>query len=472
MGTMLSDQGPQITIPRDIMIVELLALQNNVWKRHMNLAAGNAQAAAGMPGQGGQMAVMGQSVVGVAHLYQLDVIKELSKIVKINVKVCSSAGSIYLHQLSVIFQELLSLYRLYGEKVKEAVDTHGVIAVRWTDYKAMRHLKSDILELLTAAIECSGETGPTSIEIFKSTFFPGMMTDILTDYKLSPPSARDSKVLSLFAQALTTFKESMSGQLGEILETVLEKTLEMITQNMLDYPEHRIHFFNFLRQANLHCFYALFSIPPNYQRLVIDSIVWAFKHTERNISETGLEILNELLHNVSNAAANNGDGSSFAQGFFGAFFLPLMQDVFGVLTDRLHKSGFVLQASILMQLFHSVQCGRIQVPLHSLGPQVDNVTFLKDHLCGLLLQTFPNCTKTQVQAFTRGLFDLQMDINAFKQHLRDFLITIKEFATEDNSDLFLEEEQAKLDMKRKEEYAYLASVPGMIKPSERSEDDD
>jgi exportin-1 len=91
--------------------------------------------------------------------------------------------------------------------------------------------------------------------------------------------------------------------------------------------EHRIGFFNFLHEANQHCFYALFSIPPQLQKLVIDSIVWAIKHTERNISETGLEILLALLQNVSGNQA-------IAQQFYVTFLLPLLQDVFGVLTDR------------------------------------------------------------------------------------------------------------------------------------------
>ena len=53
-------------------------------------------------------------------------------------------------------------------------------------------------------------------------------------------------------------------------------------------------FFNFVPSLNLcvtkainqHCFPALFNIPPEHQKLVIDSVVWAMKHTERNISDT------------------------------------------------------------------------------------------------------------------------------------------------------------------------------------------
>ena len=50
-----------------------------------------------------------------------------------------------------------------------------------------------------------------------------------------------------------------------------------------DFPEHRLKFFRFLKAVNTHCFGTLFEIPPEHQKLVVDSVVWAFKHTERNI---------------------------------------------------------------------------------------------------------------------------------------------------------------------------------------------
>jgi exportin-1 len=75
---------------------------------------------------------------------------------------------------------------------------------------------------------------------------PGIMSEVLADYRLSPPAARDSKVLSLFATAVTALKEFISPEIPKIMDAIFEKTLEMITTNMLDYPEHRIASFTFL----------------------------------------------------------------------------------------------------------------------------------------------------------------------------------------------------------------------------------
>jgi exportin-1 len=222
---------------------------------------------------------------------------------------------------------------------------------------------------------------------------------------------------------------------------------------MEDHPEHRTAFFTFLRVANAYCFYGLFSIPAPHQKLVVESIIWAVKHTERNISETGLEILMELLQNVSN-------NPSVAQSFYASFLVSLIQDILGVLTDRLHKSGFKLQASVLKHLAQVAQTGQVTAPLHAI-PGVDNATFLREHINNLLNEAFPNLGRPQVSSFVRGLFDVSMDLLTFKQHLRDFLIAVKEFAGEDNSELFTEETELERAELLRAQQAYMASVPGL-----------
>jgi exportin-1 len=434
VGTMLSDQGPAIFLARDQVMFRLMESTNTIWQGHMARAASSA----------------------ATSLLESDTLKELSRILKINAKVCTAAGAVYLHQLGVIFRDMLNVYRYYGEQIVAAVAAQGPIAVRHTQVKLLRGVKGDILDVFTAAVEVCAENREQDAnghEIFLANFMPGILEDILRDYQLAPPAARDSKVLSFFAAAIGTLKDSMSAHVPAIMEAVFEKTLEIITKNMEDHPEHRAAFFTFLRVANAHCFYGLFSIPAPHQKMVVESIIWAVKHTERNISETGLEILMELLQNVSN-------NPSVAQSFYASFLVSLIQDIFGVLTDRLHKSGFKLQASVLKHLAQVAQTGQVVAPLHSI-PGVDNATFLREHISNLLNEAFPNLGRPQVSNFVRGLFDVSMDLMAFKQHLRDFLIAVKEFAGEDNSELFTEElEMEKAEILRAQQ-AYMASVPGL-----------
>jgi exportin-1 len=81
-------------------------------------------------------------------------------------------------------------------------------------------------------------------------------------------------------------------------------------------------------------------------------------------------------------------------------------------------------------------------------------------------------TTTQIARFVEGLFDVSKDLNMFKELLRDFLITVKEFESEDNSELYLEEAEARLEISRQEQMLYRASVPGLLKPDEVEVDPD
>lgn len=300
-----------------------------------------------------------------------------------------------------------------------------------------------------------------------------MLNEVLNDYKLSPSAARDAHVLTLFATIVKVYKDlpETSQEVPRIMDAIFQATLELITTNMSDHPEHRSAFFLFLRNANEYCFYGLFSIPTSHQKLIVDSIVWAIKHTERSITETGLEILLELIQKVSNPS-----NKSFADTFYQSFYMILMHEILAIMTDRLHKSGFKLQVTILMHLFYVVQIGNLQSTL--IPPEevaafaahgnitVANIEFVRLSITKLLSDAFPNLSKQHIAAFVDGCFDIKKDLEIFKQHVRDFLICIKEFESEDNSDLFLEEREATLDAQRQSQWQYQASIPGLLKPED------
>ena len=440
VGTMLSDHGPQIQLERESVVLQLMHLQSETWKLILLRGQQNPDC-----------------------LAEVATARELSFSLRINQRVCSSAGSIFVHQLSNIFLDMLNLYRFYSERINAGVAAQGPIAVKHTDFKAMRQVKSEILELLNSFFTVSKDMEKAAVITTMQTFLPPLSNEVLVDFKNSPAAARDYRVLMLFSTAVACFKDALSAEIPRIMDHLFEPTLEMITTNMSDYPEHRVHFFRFLQSANAHCFFGLFSIPAHHQKMVVDSIVWAFKHTERNISEAGLEILQELLQNIAQS-------EQFSQSFYQSFLLPLVQDIIGIMTDRLHKSGFKLQAGILMSLFHMVQSGGVKVPLFDPAQHpgiTDNATFLKEHVGHLLMGAFKNLSQQQIVTFINGCFDVNADLFAFKQHLRDFLINVKQFEQEnDNADLFDEEKQLQQEQETEELRQYQKSVPGLLKPSE------
>jgi exportin-1 len=261
-GTMLSDKGPSVTIDRQAVLAKLMELPNRTWRM-----------------------IMEQAGTNVASLGEPNTIKEIIKILKTNNRVCHAVGSLYTHQLQTFFLDMLNVYKVYSERISAAIAEQGEIATRMNLVRSMRSAKKEVLRLLIVFIECSGppEAEPRAVA---QGFIPPVLDPILGDYKRNIAGARDPEVLKLFAVVVTKLKTNILDDVGRIMDAIFQVTIEMITKNFEDFPEHRIRFFEFLRAVNLECFPALFSIPVEHQKLVVHSIVWAIKHTERNISDT------------------------------------------------------------------------------------------------------------------------------------------------------------------------------------------
>lgn len=441
VGCMLSDRG--VKLDRVGLLASLMELPNRTWRSIMDRANTN-----------------------VESLIDPPAIKEIIKILKCNNRVCNSVGSLFTNQLQTFFLDMLNVYKVYSERISAAIAQQGAIATQMSLVRTMRSAKKEVLRLLITFIDKSGppESAPEAVA---QGFIPPVLDPILGDYQRNIAGARDPEVLTLFATVIEKLKGYVANDVPRIMGAVFECTLQMITTNFEDFPEHRIRFFEFLRAINSHTFAALFNIPPEHQKLVVDSVVWAMKHTERNIADTGLDILHDLLINV-------GKTPNVAQGFYRQFLLSLIQDVFAVMTDRLHKSGFRMHSTLLRMMFHLVQTNQVTVPLFDPAtqpPGQTNPAFLRDHISNLLLTSFPNLTRSQVVKFVEGMFDTKMDLPAFKAHLRDFLIQLKEFSIEDNSGLFGEEAERKTRDQEEQLRQQRMAVPGLLKPSEVIDDD-
>ena len=125
----------------------------------------------------------------------------------------------------------------------------------------------------------------------------------------------------------------MDDKVPAIMESIFECTLEMINKDFHEYPDFRVEFFKLLQAINLFCFPALLKLDARQFKLVIDSCLWASKHDNREVENTGLIMCYELMENM---ATTDSQTSSV---FFRSFFVTILQDVLFVLTDSDHKAG-------------------------------------------------------------------------------------------------------------------------------------
>lgn len=218
--------------------------------------------------------------------------------------------------------------------------------------------------------------------------------------------------------------------------------------------------------------------------------MWASKHDNREVEYAGLNMCIELVSNIAETDA----GTSNA--FFQQFFVPILQDVFFVLTDTDHKAGFKSQATLLSRLFYFVHPAdgttpKIQGPIYTPDQApagTSNQEFLGGFVANLLQNAFPNLQpyvqslapfilifltlcRAQIKAFVQGLFDLNSSTDRFKLNLRDFLIQLKEFSG-DNAELYAEEKEQQEKDAKAAERERLSKIGGLLKPSELAEDDD
>jgi len=285
-------------------------------------------------------------------------------------------------------------------------------------------------------------THADDLEQVSTALIPPLLEAVLVDYNQNLPEARDHEVLDTMTAIIRKLGARITDQVPAIMSSVFACTLEMINRDMAEYPEHRVSFFKMIQAINMNCFPALLQLPSSDFALFLDSIVWAFKHTMRDVADTGLVVCLELINNF---AASSIEASNT---FFEQHYIRLLQDVFVVLTDTEHKAGFKNQCILLARLIGLVETNAIQVPLYSSDPQVPpgtpNSVFLKDFLVKLMKSAFPHLAPVQIQVFVNGLFSLHADQNRFKVNVRDFLIELKEFAGQDNAELYLEEREASL----------------------------
>jgi exportin-1 len=97
----------------------------------------------------------------------------------------------------------------------------------------------------------------------------------------------------------------------------------------------------------------------------------------------------EVVNNFANAGE-----PSVSNAFFQQYYLSIVQDVFFVLTDTDHKSGFKLQSALLARMFQLVELNAIQTPLFDPSqvsdPSATNAMFLKEYTANLLKNAFPH----------------------------------------------------------------------------------
>ncbi|KAJ5112967.1 Armadillo-like helical [Penicillium angulare] len=437
-GYMISAQGQKGL--QDRLIENLMALPNSAWDQIIAEANQNA-----------------------AILQDGNTIKIIGNIMKTNVAACSSIGTYFYSQIGRIYHDMLNMYRASSQLINDAVASDGQIAPKTPKVRGLRTIKKEILKLIDTYVDKSDD-----LEMVNANMVPPLLEAVLIDYHRNVPDAREAEVLNVMTTIIHKLHNLMEDKIPAIMDSVFTCTLEMINKDFHEYPEHRVQFFKLLQAINLYCFQALLKLDASQFKFVIDSCMWASKHDNREVENTGLAMCLELMNNMAETDVQT------ATIFFRQFYIPILQDVFFVLTDSDHKAGFKSQAMLLSRMFYFIESQKISEPIYTPDQApagTSNKEFVQQYVANLLQNAFKNLQEVQIQQFVIGLFTYTDDLNKFKTHLRDFLISLKEFS-DDNAELYAEErEQAVRDAQAAERDRAM-KVGGLLKPSEMDQEDE
>jgi len=125
-------------------------------------------------------------------------IKVLANILKTNVAACVSIGPAYYSQLTVIYMDLLSLYRYVSQLVSQEVATNGRVATSMPKVRSMRTVKKESLKLIETYV-----TKAEDLNNIAEHMIPPLLAAVLTDYAQNVEDARDAEVLSVMATVVT-----------------------------------------------------------------------------------------------------------------------------------------------------------------------------------------------------------------------------------------------------------------------------
>eukprot|EP00923_Selenidium_pygospionis_P028632 GHVN01051325.1.p1 GENE.GHVN01051325.1~~GHVN01051325.1.p1 ORF type:complete len:1134 (-),score=196.33 GHVN01051325.1:166-3567(-) len=398
-------------------------------------------------------------------LLTLEVAKKVSDVLQVNERVAYGAGSCFAEQFMAIYPDMLKVYAAYSKRISLEVQHKGASIMTHLEVKQLRLCKRGVLSLVDTFVSraVSGEvsddgqrqagvgqagqtwggTGMISVEEdliqkqIMTSVVPPLLEPVLEDYRSNCPQARDHEVLLLLTSLIDRLGPNFEGHLPRVFEFVFDCTLDMIKADFHSFPDHRNRFYDLLHTCNSKCFRGLLALPEPRLADYVKSLVWAFKHEHPQVAERGLSITNEFLSKLISASP-----SPVLLSFCQSYYYILLDEIFSVLTDTLHRSGFKSQTMILTQLIQIIEFKTVECP--SQGLMKNQVM---EHIAKLLLNNFATLKPKQVEVFVLDLFNLAaIDFKKFYNHVLDFLVQIKEFAGDDQ--LFEHERQQAIQRTR------------------------
>lgn len=120
-----------------------------------------------------------------------------------------------------------------------------------------------------------------ALQFISKSFLPLLLEPVLGDYSRNVPAARNAEVLSVTIALVNKLKGEFAPHVTQIMDSVVRFTLEMISPNYQDHPDHRMLLFKLLQELVV----SLPALDPVTIKVVVDAVIFGLKHQQRDVAE-------------------------------------------------------------------------------------------------------------------------------------------------------------------------------------------
>ena len=365
----------------------------------------------------GRMELVWQQMMGglndLKNFMNEQILTEISFYLRVNERLAMCIGKPYSIYFNRSFNQINKLYEGFYQLVQNEISEHGVSALEFFNVKKFRAVRRDLLNLLKTFVK--------SFENDQNEFinnYGELIMFMLNSYSNEIPELREPEVILFMAESVNTLREKMEGVLSQVMSSVLDAVLPMITKDFSSFPEHRTNFFIFIQAMVNRCFQVFFSVEESQFKTVINCVIWAIKHDLSTIYEIGLSTLVCILNCLA-------DNPTFSEQFYKHYYINILADTLFVLTDGLHSNGFNLQCEIIQILLTELSRLSIQVIPGSQG--MDNKSAVFEYMVNTLANKFSNLALNDHRMLLHNALQNLNDKKLFRQYMRDYLVSLNLF---------------------------------------------
>ncbi|KAH0786256.1 nuclear export factor CRM1 [Histomonas meleagridis] len=306
----------------------------------------------------------------------------------------------YFPQMIEVVKQTIDLCNFYTSEIH-----------RFEGHPNLIRTKTILLELFESFFEANP----------RSDIVPNIITSLMNDYNQSDPRFRYSQILDCFTTLILKLGDDSSIFLNDLFVSIIQPTFDMIKDSFDSYPDIRLSHFRLLSVILSKVFSSLRTFQSDTFSMLLNCLLWGVSHPVNEISTLAFNCVSNLISDI-----DVNQDQEFKQIFYDTFFMPIVFELFSVMTDRAHKFIFSPITRTLQHLFLLIHSHKVIL----CGNQ-DSENFLANELTLKLMAVYPQHEKAELLEFSRSLIMYSTNYGQFKESLRSFLIGIKKVSPHD-----------------------------------------